>query len=119
MGKTRTDKPELILIAAKNWFPIKVLIEGKARRMTVMYLYKGEFKTFFYFAVTTALFTSATTHSDFGSLKFWFPKMGGYFESIKMGLAQLASDVNKTVVVECINREVGTTRQSSKDYIFE
>ena len=63
MGKSRTDKPELILIAAKNWFPIKVVIEGKARRMTVMYFYKGEFKT--YFAVTTALFTSATTRSDF------------------------------------------------------
>ena len=117
MGKGRTDKPELILIAAKNWFPIKVVIEGKARRMTVMYLYKGEFKT--YFPVTTALFTSATTHSDFGSLKFWFPKMGGYFESIKMGLAQLASDVNKTVVIECIIREVGTTRQASKDHILE
>ena len=109
MGKSRTDKPELILIAAKNWFPIKVVIEGKARRMTVMYFYKGKFKT--YFAVPTALFTSTTTRSDFIA-EILVPIS-------KKRLAQLASDVNKTVVAECINREVGTSRQASKDHILE
>merc|ERR1712131_114985 len=42
LGKSRTDKPELMLIAAQNWIPIRVIIEGKARRMTVMYMYKGK-----------------------------------------------------------------------------
>ena len=41
LGKSRTDKPELMLIAAQNWIPIRVIIEGRARRMTVMYMYKG------------------------------------------------------------------------------
>ena len=43
LGKSRTDKPELMLIAAQNWIPLRIIIEGKARRMTVMYHYKGEY----------------------------------------------------------------------------
>jgi len=42
LGKSRTDMPELMLIASRNWIPIKVRIEGKARRMTVMYQYRGK-----------------------------------------------------------------------------
>jgi len=42
LGKSRTDKPELMLIAAQNWIPLRIIIEGKARRMTVMYHYKGK-----------------------------------------------------------------------------
>ena len=76
MGKSRTDKPELILIAAKNWFPIKVVIEGKARRMTVMYFYKGEYITFF---ISQSL--QPDSHQRpllILLLKSWFPKMGDH-----------------------------------------